>query len=32
LFPIPDDQIIHDVAVFEAIAKSAKTGQPVKVG
>ncbi len=31
-FPIPDDQIIHDVAVFEAIAKSAKTGQPVKVG
>jgi len=31
-FPIPDDEIIHGVAVFEAIAKSAKTGQPVKVG
>lgn len=31
-FPITADQIIHGVAVFEAIVKSAKTGQPVKVG
>ncbi|OGA37232.1 MAG: hypothetical protein A3G24_03440 [Betaproteobacteria bacterium RIFCSPLOWO2_12_FULL_62_13] len=30
-FPITHDQIIHGVAVFEAIVKSAKTGQPVKV-
>jgi len=30
-FPITDDQIIHGVAVFEAIVKSAKTGRPVKV-
>ena len=25
------DQIVHGVAVFEAVVKSAKTGQPVKV-
>ena len=30
-FPIPADQIIHGVAVFEAIVKSAATGNPVKV-
>ena len=31
-FPIPAEQIVHGVAVFEAIVQSAKTGQPVKVG
>lgn len=31
-YPIPKDQIAHGVAVFEAIVKSAETGQPVKVG
>jgi predicted dehydrogenase len=31
-YPIPGDQILHGVAVFEAIVKSAATGQPVKVG
>ncbi len=31
-FPITADQIIHGVAVFEAIVQSAKMGQPVKVG
>ena len=30
-FPISADQIIHGVAVFEAIVKSAATGKPVKV-
>ena len=30
-FPITAEQIIHGVAVFEAIVKSASTGQPVKV-
>ncbi|MGQ0522145.1 MAG: Gfo/Idh/MocA family protein [Betaproteobacteria bacterium] len=30
-YPITYDQIIHGVAVFEAIVKSAQTGQPVKV-
>jgi predicted dehydrogenase len=30
-FPITADQIIHGVAVFEAIVKSAQTGKPVKV-
>ncbi len=30
-FPISADQIVHGVAVFEAIVKSAATGQPVKV-
>jgi len=30
-FPITADQIIHGVAVFEAVVKSASTGQPVKV-
>jgi predicted dehydrogenase len=30
-FPIPAEQIIHGVAVFEAIVKSAATGKPVKV-
>lgn len=31
-FPIPASEILHGVAVFEAIVQSAKTGQPVKVG
>lgn len=31
-FPISADQIIHGVAVFEAVVESAKTGKPVKVG
>jgi predicted dehydrogenase len=31
-FPITAEQIVHGVAVFEAAVKSAKTGQPVKVG
>lgn len=31
-FPITEAEIVHDVAVFEAIVKSAKTDQPVKVG
>jgi predicted dehydrogenase len=30
-FPIPPEQILHGVAVFEAIAESAETGKPVKV-
>ena len=30
-FPVTHDQIIHGVAVFEAIVQSAKTGRPVKV-
>jgi predicted dehydrogenase len=30
-YPVTADQIIHGVAVFEAIVKSAKTGAPVKV-
>ena len=30
-YPVTHDQIIHGVAVFEAIVKSAQTGQPVKV-
>jgi predicted dehydrogenase len=30
-FPISRDEIVHGVAVFEAIVKSAKTGEPVKV-
>ena len=31
-FPMTADQIVHDVAVFEAIVQSAKTGLPAKVG
>lgn len=31
-FPITQDEILHGVAVFEAIVKSAETGQPIKVG
>jgi predicted dehydrogenase len=31
-FPITADQIVHDVAVFEALVKSAATAKPVKVG
>jgi predicted dehydrogenase len=31
-FPVTAEQIVHGVAVFEALVKSAKTGQPVKVG
>ncbi len=30
-FPTPMDQIMHGVAVFEAVAASAKAGQPVNV-
>jgi len=30
-FPITAEQILHGVAVFEAVVKSASTGQPVKV-
>jgi predicted dehydrogenase len=30
-FAISDEQIIHGVAVFEAIVKSANTGSAVKV-
>ena len=30
-YPIPPDQVLHAVAVFEAIIKSAATRQPVKV-
>jgi len=30
-FPISADQIVHGVAVFEAIVKSAATGNPVKI-
>jgi predicted dehydrogenase len=31
-FPISPEQVIHGVAVFEAIVKSSQTGNPVKVG
>jgi predicted dehydrogenase len=31
-FPTPLDQILHGVAVFEAVAASALRGQPVTVG
>jgi predicted dehydrogenase len=31
-YPITHEQIIHGVAVFEAIVKSAAAGQPVRVG
>ena len=30
-FPTPLDQILHGVAVFEAVAESAATGQSVAV-
>ena len=30
-YPVTHDQIVHGVAVFEAIVRSAQTGQPVKV-
>lgn len=30
-YPVTHDQIIHGVAVFEAIVKSAQVGQPIKV-
>ncbi|MGQ0751574.1 MAG: Gfo/Idh/MocA family protein [Betaproteobacteria bacterium] len=30
-YPVTPDQIVHGVAVFEAIVKSAQSGQPVKV-
>jgi predicted dehydrogenase len=30
-YPIPPDQILHGVAVFEAIVRSAQSGQPVKI-
>ena len=31
-FPVTHDQIVHGVAVFEAVVASAKSGKPVKVG
>jgi predicted dehydrogenase len=31
-FPVTPEQIVHGVAVFEAILQSAKTGRQVKVG
>jgi predicted dehydrogenase len=31
-YPIPDVELIHNVAVLEAIARSARTGAPVTVG
>jgi predicted dehydrogenase len=31
-FPTPLDQIMHGVAVFEAVAKSAASGRPVSIG
>jgi predicted dehydrogenase len=31
-FPTPLDQVLHGVAVFEAIAASAVRGAPVSVG
>jgi predicted dehydrogenase len=30
-YPIPPEQILHGVAVFEAIVRSAETGRPVRV-
>jgi predicted dehydrogenase len=30
-FPIPPEEIVHGVAAFEAIVRSAKTRRPVKV-
>jgi predicted dehydrogenase len=30
-YPVTHEQIVHGVAVFEAVVKSAQTGQPVKV-
>ena len=30
-YPVTHEQILHGVAVFEAVVKSAQTGQPVKV-
>jgi len=30
-YPITADEIVHGVAAFEAIVRSAATGQPVKV-
>ena len=31
-YPVPLDEAVHGVEVFEAIAQSAKAGKPVKVG
>jgi predicted dehydrogenase len=31
-YPISADEVLHGVEVFEAIAKSARTGQPVVLG
>ena len=30
-YPVTQEQIVHGVAVFEAVVKSAQSGQPVKV-
>ena len=30
-YPLPLDEAIHGIAVFEAISRSAKTGKPVDV-
>ena len=32
VYPVPDADVIHGIAVMEAIIKSAETGQPEKVG
>src|SRR5215510_13981267 len=32
IYPVPLDEVVHGVEVFEAIAQSAKDGKPVKVG
>jgi len=31
-YPVPLDEVLHGVEVFEAIVNSAKTGKAVKVG
>jgi predicted dehydrogenase len=31
-YPVPHNEVIHGVAVLEAVVKSAESGQPVKVG
>ena len=32
IYPVPLDEVVHGVEVFEAIAQSSKDGKPVKVG
>jgi predicted dehydrogenase len=31
-YPVPHDEVLHGVEVFEAIVNSAKAGKPVAVG